>query len=540
MKGRDAGRIHGPQLVIARHVIRRSLRWAIVWGVVFGLFVVTTVVAYVKAYPTFDARVDLARSLRPFVILLGQPWHAETVAGFATWRVLTAVAVIGAIWGLQTATGLLRGEEEEGRWELLLAGPVTRRRATVEALLGMLGAVAAMFLATLLLIFAAARLPGARFSIVGSLLFATNLVSGAAVFLAVGALTSQLSATRAQATTLAAGFLGVSFVVRAFADSQNRLQWLRWLTPLGWIEELRPLRDPQPVALAPIALLIVACMTLAVILAGVRDLHGSILGQREGRRHTTWWLVGPTTLAFYVSRATAIGWLAGVIGFSAMSGSVAQAAVSLTTTSPAITATLGRFGIRAATRGFLSFSLFLIAVLLALMAAALVDAMRQEEASGRLDNLLVQPVHRLTWLAGRLGVALGLIILGGLAAGTATWAGAVTHRTYVPLPTLLEAGLNATIPGVFVLGVGILILGLRPRWCATASYAVVAWSFLADLLGTFVKGADWIRQSSLFTHISLAPAKKPDWDTAAIIILLGLLALVAGAVRFQRRDVAYE
>ena len=132
-----------------------------------------------------------------------------------------------------------------------------------------------------------------------------------------------------------------------------------------------------------------------------------------------------------------------------------------------------------------------------------------------------------------------LILLAGLAAGAFTWVGAVTHYTYVALPTLLEAGLNATIPGVFVLGAGALVLGLRPRLSSVVSYGIVAWSFLVDLLGSLIKGADWLRDSSLFTHITLAPSVKPDWGTAAVIVLLGVVAAAIGAVAFQRRDVEY-
>ena len=39
------------------------------------------------------------------------------------------LSVIGGVWALLTATRLLRGEEEEGRWELLLTGQTTRLRA---------------------------------------------------------------------------------------------------------------------------------------------------------------------------------------------------------------------------------------------------------------------------------------------------------------------------------------------------------------------------------------------------------------------------
>jgi ABC-2 type transport system permease protein len=529
----------GRRLVIAGHVFRGARPGAIIWGVVFGLFVVASALGFAKGYPTLDQRLQVARSLQPFAILLGVPHHAETVAGFTMWRVLTAIALIGAIWGLLTSTGVLRGEEEAGRWELLLAGPTTKRRATAQALLGLGGALTAMFVVTAISILAVGRQPVAHFPPGESLLFAATLVSGAAMFLAIGALASQLSATRGQAATIAAGVLGGSFVVRMIADSSSGLGWLRWLTPIGWMEEVRPLRDPQPLALAPVLALVVAATGLTVLLAGGRDLGASVLPEGAGRRGASWWLVGPLTLALRLTGPAAIGWLIGIAGFAAMFGSLARSAVGLLSTSPAITATLGRLGIRAATLGFLGFALFFVAVLIAVLAASQIGAIRDEEAAGRLDNLLVRPVRRVAWLAGRLGVSLALLVLAGLAAGLFTWVGAVTHHTYVDLPTLLEAGLNATIPGVFVLGAGTLVLGLRPRLSAAASYGIVAWSFLVDLLGSFIKGADWLRDSSLFTHVALAPATKPDWGTAAVIVLLGLGAAIVGAVAFQRRDVEY-
>jgi putative exporter of polyketide antibiotics len=67
----------------------------------------------------------------------------------------------------------------------------------------------------------------------------------------------------------------------------------------------------------------------------------------------------------------------------------------------------------------------------------------------------------------------------------------------------------------------------------------VAYSFLANLVGSVVKGNDWLRDSSLFTHIALAPASRPDWFQAAVLVLLGLGGAALGAVAFQRRDVAY-
>jgi ABC-2 type transport system permease protein len=525
--------------VIAGHVVRSALRGAMIWGAVFGLFVISTIEAFVRGYPTRDERLQLAHSLRSFAPLLGLPRHAETVAGFTAWRVLVAIAVIGAIWGLLTSTSLLRGEEEAGRWELLLAGPTTKRGAAGQALLGLGGVLAVMFAVTALLTLVAGHLPGARFSIGGSLLFAVALVSGAAMFLAVGALASQLSATRGQAVTIAASALGASYVVRMVADSRNSLGWLRWLSPIGWIEELRPLQDPQPLALTPILGLVLASGGLAVLLAGRRDLGASVLREGKANLGGARWLIGPTTLALRLSRPAGLAWLAGLAVMGVIYGSLVRSAGSILTDSPSVTATLGRLGVRQATLGYLGIVFLFVDVLIAVLAASQVAAIRDEEAAGRLDNLLVRPVGRLTWLGGRLGVSLSLIVLAGLVAGFCAWVGVASQHIYMARLTMIEAGVNASVPAVFVLGAGTLVLGLRPRLSAAASYAIVAWSFLIDLLGSLLEGARWLRDSSLFTHIALAPAAKPDWGTAAIIVLLGVVAAVIGAVAFQRRDVEY-
>ena len=528
-----------PRWVIAGHAARSALRGAFIWGIVFGVWVVATIKAFVSGYPTLSQRLQLAHSLQSFAMMLGVPRHAETVAGFTSWRILLVITTIGAIWGLLTSTGLLRGQEEAGQWELLLAGPTTKRWATVQAMVGLWGALAVMFTISALLTIAAGRLPGAHFSLGGSLLFAVAMVSGAAMFLAVGALTSQLSATRGQAATIAAVALGVAYVVRMFADSRTSLGWLRWLSPLGWVEELRPLQNPQPVALAPIITLVLTCAVLTVWLAGQRDLGGSILRESQGGRGNGRWLLGPTSLAVRVSRPAALAWLASIASISTVYGSLARSAASILTSSPAVTAALGRLGVRKMTEGYLGIVFFFVAVLIAVLAASQIAAIRDEEAAGRLDHLLVRPVGRVTWLVGRLGIAVSLVLLAGLTAGAFTWVGARSQHTSVALSTLLEAGLNATVPGVFVLGAGALAFGLRPRLSTGTAYGIVAWSFLADLLGSLVKKSDWLRDSSLFTHIALAPAAKPDWGTAAIVVLLGVGAATIALVAFQWRDLEY-
>jgi len=537
---RAANRRAGRQWAIAVHIARSRIRGAVIWGAVFGLVVISTVKAFVVGYPTLADRIQVARSLQSFSMLLGIPHHAETVPGFTSWRVLVAVVVMGAIWGLLTSTAALRGEEDSGRWEVLLAGPTTKRWATAQALIGLGVALAGMLAVTAALTVAAGRMPGAHFPIEKSLLFSVAMVSGAAMFLAIGALASQIAATRGQAATIAGIVLAASYVVRMVADSRPSLGWMRWMSPIGWLEELHPLQNVQLLALAPVAALVLICCVLTLALAGRRDLNEALLHDDEGRAAPSRWLVGPVSLVLHVSRTNLLSWLAGAAIMALVYGSLTRSATSLLSGSPSITATLGRLGVKKSAEGFLGLVFFIFAIMIALIAANQVAAIRDEEASGRLDNLLVRPLGRVAWLIDRAALATGFIVLAGLACGLFTWLGTSEQRIGVTLPRLLEAGLNASVPGIFVLGAGILVLGLRPRSCAMATYGITAWSVLVSLVGSLVKGNSWLRDSSLFAQIALAPSVSPDWGKDLMIVLIGGAAALVGIALFHRRDIEYS
>ena len=266
--------------MVARRTTRAAGRSGAIWGAVFGLYVAIQALSYATSYKTAASRRLLAQqfgSNAGISALVGPARSIDTVGGFTAWKCLTVLAITGSVWGLLTATKLLRGEEDAGRWELLLAGRTTRRGAGAQALVGLATGGLAM------LVVAARRHRHRRTLAEGRLLerapppiFAIAAVAGAAMFLAVGAVTSQLCATRRQASSYAAAVLGASYALRMVADSGTGLGWLRWLTPLGWVEELQPLTAPNPVALAPIAGLVLA-------LGVARGPHRGAEGPRRER-----------------------------------------------------------------------------------------------------------------------------------------------------------------------------------------------------------------------------------------------------------------
>ena len=67
-------------------------------------------------------------------MLLGPVSAIDTVGGYTVYKGFVFLTTIGAIWALLAATRLLRGEEDAGRWQLVLAGSTRAARATAATL----------------------------------------------------------------------------------------------------------------------------------------------------------------------------------------------------------------------------------------------------------------------------------------------------------------------------------------------------------------------------------------------------------------------
>ncbi len=129
-----------PRWIVAVRTARRAARSGAVWGYVFGLTVASSAWGYASAYKTAAQRARVASlfgSSTGLAAINGPARQIQTVAGYTVWKSLMFLMIVGAVWGLLTGTKLLRGEEDAGRWELLLAGQTTRRGATGQALSGL-------------------------------------------------------------------------------------------------------------------------------------------------------------------------------------------------------------------------------------------------------------------------------------------------------------------------------------------------------------------------------------------------------------------
>ena len=511
------------------------------WGYVFGVTVASSAYTYDRIYPTAADRASLARTFganHAAAALFGPAPRLDTVAGFTAFKASMTLMVVGAAWGLLTGTRLLRGDEDAGRWEILLGGATTRRGAVAQVLAGLGAAALALWAVTGLLTAVVGRLASVRFDVSASLYLALALVATAVMFLAVGAVTSQLAATRRQAAGYAAAVLGASYGLRMVGDAGTGAHWLVWVSPLGWVEELRPLTGPRPWALLPIGAFSAAVALAAVWLGGRRDLGSSTFPGRSSRPARLALLSGPTAFTLRLSGPPALWWAGGTVATGLLMGAVAKSA-GATMAGSSVQQVFSRLGARGSgTATFLAVAFSILAMVVAFEAASLVGAARAEEAEGRLDHLVSGAVRRARWFLGRFAVAGAALAASAVTAGVAVWVGTASQGPGPGAGTAVAAGVNAAVPAVFLLGVGALGLGLRPRLATAGVYVVLGWSALVELLGGFFSQSRWLLDTSVFHQLAGAPSVAPAWGTDAVVAGLGLAALAVGCACFVRRDLA--
>lgn len=530
--------VRSARTVIWWTTARRAIRSGIVWGYIIAIVVASSAISYTRIYSTQADRDALAKAFgsnNATAALFGPAPDLQTVAGFTVFKSLMTVMVLGALWGLLTSTRLLRGEEDAGRWELLLTGQSTRRSAAAQGLAGLGTGLAALWFVAAVITVLTGRISSVGFSVGASLYFSLAQVATALMFLAGGALTSQLAATRRQAMTLGGWFLGYSYVVRMVADAGVGLHGLTWASPLGWVEELQPLTSPNPVGLLPIVGFTAGTAALALYFSGRRDVGGSLLQDRTHARPRLRLLSGQWTLSVRLVRPVAVGWVVALAATGLVLGLVAkQAGATVTGSAAEVFARLGAPG--ASAQSFLGVSFLIVAILIGFIAAGQATAARTEEAEGRLDTIAVQPVSRTAWLGGRLAIAVSVLVLTGLVAGFFAWVGVEVEGGGVSLATLVEAGINVVPAAICLLGIGMLAVGAWPRQTSYVVYGYLGWSLLIELVGGFGSGSRWLLDTSLYHQMAAAPAVDPNWTVNGEMIGIGAAAALIGIVSFRRRD----
>jgi ABC-2 type transport system permease protein len=362
------------------------------------------------------------------------------------------------------------------------------------------------------------------------------------MFAAVGALASEVFATRGRAAGASGAVFGAAFMLRALGDAASSAHWVVYVSPLGWVEQLHPLTGAQPLWLLPIAGLTGAC-ALATVLLADRDLGASVVADKDTAAERTALLGSPVLLALRLSWASIASWLAAAVLAGLLYGSLARSTGQAFASSSMLrkfTGQLTHVVLRQlqleGTRVFAGIVFLIVMTLIMAYVASAMGRLREDEAEGYLDNLVVREVSRPRWLASRVSLILAVLVNAGVAAGVSFWVSAASQHSGLVFSEMLRAGVNSAAPAALLLGIGVLTFGFAPRLTSIVCWGMLAWAFLLDMLGSALKINHWVMDTSLLYHPALAPAVSPNWRIIGTYLALGCAAALLGGWRFTQRD----
>jgi ABC-2 type transport system permease protein len=524
----------GPARALARRAFRDARVRTIAFGYLFAIYAYIQPVGYHDAYPRLSDRLAFAHSFAgndALRLFYGYPYDPLTLGGYSAWRVGGTLAILAAVFGLLAAVRALRTEEDTGRMELVLAGAVGRRTAYLSAMAAIAAGVLILWFAEFAG-FLAGGLPAG-----GSAYLALASMSVVPVYVGVGALASQLAPTRRIALELGGAIVGVSLLLRVIADTSSGAAWLRWATPLGWAEELRPFTGAHPLVLLLSVAASVLLLVLAARIAVARDIGTGILPARDSAAPRLRLLSSPTAQALRSERGSLIVWLSSTGAFAFILGMVSTS-ISSAGISKSVQREIAKLGSGSIVTpaGYLAFVFIFFILAVSLFACAQIGAARHEEADEQLETLLSLPVSRRSWLGGRLLLATCGAVTISAVAGLLTWAGAASQGVSISLPKLIEAGANCLPVALLFLGIAALAYAIVPRASAGIAYGLVTVAFLWQLSGSLLGVPRWLVEVTPFAHVGLVPAQP--FRAAAAVVMLGiaLSSALAATWIFQRRD----
>ncbi len=510
---------------------RTHRRGTLVWVLALIAMMVGTAGSIAGLYPTpekIHSYAQAATAGDALVAINGRVEGIDSLGGIIADEFGFLAAFLLPLLGISLVALATRAEEESGRLEALLAGRVARE---VPVLAGLALASAAIAVTTVAfaLGLVAFGVPAAR-----SVLYAASLGALAFVFAGLAALLAQVVLHSRGVYTWGLLVLGVAYVLRGVGDVTNT--WVTWLSPLGWAEKAAPFGDMRWWTLL-ISLGVGGLLaTLAVLVAGRRDLGSALVRGGEGSARATSWLRSPLGLATAIHRPAMLGWLAGAVILTGTMGALAQQFINAVLGNPAMAAAFGMSGAEPVD-AMVALTQLYAAIIATGYAVQAVGSLRGEETAGRLEMRLSGTLSRIRWLAAHaLVIVIGLVVIilvssMVLAAGMAWSMGSA-----VDLGRVLGAGAAYLPAELLVAGLALALFGLWPGLFPVA-WAVVAFIAVIALLGPGLSLPQWVLELSPTTHVGNPPLGTVE---ALPLVALGAIAAVLGAaaaVGFRRRGV---
>lgn len=530
------------------------------WGIGLGLLMYAVISAVPSLLNTAEAR-DALVSLGTSFAWMAEPVKLDTPGGYATWKYGPTVLIM-ALWPIVTASRMMRGDEERGLLDSLLALPLARGRVALQKLAALWTALLAMGLLVGLFAYAGSLTVNADFGLGDSLLFGLDLSLACGVFGSLALLIAQFTQEQRAASGITGGLLLVSIMVDMVHRVFPGTEWLSRLSPVYYYNLSKPLvpsYGTDPVALGVLAALCVLLSAAAIWLFVRRDIGRTVTLPRWLRLPertvpperalalpvNDWSLRSVYLRGLATIATTTAWWTLAIAGFAAFMIFVAkqtmqqlQELMAGSSLLQGVITSVGGGSQANFSAALLSFLYVFLPVLLMAFAVTQAGRWAGDEDDGLHELVLAAPQSRLNVILARFGALTTATVVIGVLTLVASAAAAAVSGLALDENNLAAASLSMIPLGLLTAALGYLFSG----WLRSAidtgllSFLLVIW-FAITFIGPELGWSEGVlRLSALYYY------GQPLLNGWQAVNMLGVLvvagaALALASVRYMRKDI---
>ncbi|KRF15494.1 hypothetical protein ASG90_12460 [Nocardioides sp. Soil797] len=521
--------------ILLRTFLARDLLAVVCWTAGITLLYWSQAISVDGLYASqaeFDKAAASMEQNAAFIAMAGPARALNTTGGQVAWQATAFGAVLVGLMSMFLIGRHTRVEEETGRDELVRSGAIGRHAP-------MTAALAVTLLANLVVaLVTTGALLGYGLPAAGSWAIGLGLFLVGACFTGVALVAAQLTQGARAMYGIVGAVLGASYALRAIGDVTDN--GLSWLSPIGCYQAMRPYADERwwPALLLLAVAVVTVCTAYAVF--GRRDIGSGVFSARPGQPRASgdlvgWGHAGALGLAWRLHRGSLIGWTLGMFLGGLGYGTVGNDVGDLLGDSEATRDVLAA-GAADLVDGFYGAAGLMLVLITGGYAVSAALRARGEEDAGRVEALLSTGLSRTSWFLAHTAITvLGTVVI-VIASGIGLGSGyALVTGEWGDVARLGAAPVSAGAGLLVLIGLGVLLVGVLPRWAGLA-WLGLGFCVVVMFFGQLLKFPDWLVDLSPFSHLALVPAQSFDLVPYAVVLLIGASLLVAGVVGLRRRD----
>ena len=482
-----------------------------------------------------------------FSWLLAAPLRPDTPAGYLQWRGYGVFAIVFAAWGLLSACGAVRRDEDRGLVESWLSSGVSRLRLLVSRSLFFAALSAGIVAATGVAGWLGCLIAGTPADVAGLVGESAALWGLTVSCFGIGLLVSQIASDFRAAAAAGSALLVLMFLLDSIGRSSVHRAPFTDISVFSLFNRSNAVAPGGAFDLAA-TILLFGIGAVAIVVASVafvrRDIGTGLIRPRHRRAHEIHdvspnpLLRIPIVRGLWIRRFGSLAWIAGMAVIAAavvlLVNITANFFASTPTLSPYLRGIPGDVHTVLLALIWLSFAQALVAV----FAITAVSRWSADDSSGVLEMQLAEPLPRWRVLAERAAELTVTVALMSFAAMAVILAIAPAQGISVDVGNLLSASALLVPFALTFAAIGALLSGWRPRVAVVALSTIAVISYLVFELGPLFKWPAWADDLSVF-QLYGTPLITPVFVGGLIAMLaIAVVGFGTGGVALARRDVA--